>query len=138
MDIKTHEAIRPELCGRPVELGDGYARVELTTTEQMRADEHGLVHGGFVFALADYAAMLAVNHPNVVLGRAATRFLKPVVVGDRLEALARSASEEERRCRVDVEVSRAGAIVFTGEFVCYTPEEHVLERRRRGDGDGEA
>jgi acyl-coenzyme A thioesterase PaaI-like protein len=48
----------------------------------MAVDDRGLVHGGFVFGLADHAAMLAVNDPNVVLGAASTRFLKPVRVGE--------------------------------------------------------
>ncbi len=129
MEIKTHEAIRPELCGVVRELGVGYARVELTPGAEMSADERGLVHGGFVFGLADYAAMLAVNHPNVVLGRATTRFLKPVRVGERLEAVARLATHEGARHRVDVEVNRDDVAVFTGEFTCYTPEQHVLDRR---------
>ncbi len=131
MDIRTHEAVLAELCGEVAELGEGYARVELTATENMRADARGLVHGGFIFGLADYAVMLAVNHPNVVLGRATARFLKPVRIGDRLEALARIATDEGARSRVDVEVQREGAAVFTGEFVCYTPDEHVLDRLAR-------
>jgi acyl-coenzyme A thioesterase PaaI-like protein len=44
----------------------------------MAADQRGLVHGGFTFGLADYAAMVAVNDPNVVLGAAEVRFLAPV------------------------------------------------------------
>ncbi len=131
MEIRTHEKVRAELCGEATELGEGYARVVLTATEEMRADGRGLIHGGFLFGLGDYAAMLAVNHPNVVLGRASTRFLKPVLVGDRLEALANVATDEGNRSRVDVEIRRDGAAVFTGEFICYTPDEHVLDRRTR-------
>ncbi|HSF38746.1 MAG TPA: hotdog domain-containing protein, partial [Thermoanaerobaculia bacterium] len=78
----THLAIDRRLVGEPVELGPGTASVALVTVPEMAADERGLVHGGFVFGLADYAAMLAVNHPNVVLGSAETRFLKPVTVGE--------------------------------------------------------
>ncbi len=70
MEIKTHLAIDRRLCGEPLELREGFASVELTTTREMEADSSGLVHGGFVFGLADHAAMLAVNHPNVVLGQA--------------------------------------------------------------------
>ena len=70
LGARTHEAIDPELCGRLVSLAEGTAVVELRTVARMAADAHGLVHGGFVFGLADHAAMLAVNHPNVVLGSA--------------------------------------------------------------------
>ena len=73
----------PRFCGTLVELGEGSARVALDAIDSMVVDAQGLVHGGFVFGLADYAAMLAVNDPNVVLGAAETRFLKPVRRGDR-------------------------------------------------------
>jgi acyl-coenzyme A thioesterase PaaI-like protein len=51
-------------------VGEGYAVVELKTKENMRADEKNLVHGGFIFSLADYCAMLTVNEPTVVLASA--------------------------------------------------------------------
>ena len=84
------------------ETAAGTARVGLTTLPEMAVDAAGLVHGGFVFGLADHAAMLAVNDPYVVLGSAAVRFLRPVRVGERLIAEAR------RGDRRDVRPPRAG------------------------------
>ena len=89
MDVNTHQRIDPGLCGRPETLEPGLARVAFTALPAMAADDRGLVHGGFVFGLADYAAMLAVNDPNVVLGAAEIRFTAPVVVGETLLAEAR-------------------------------------------------
>lgn len=103
--------------------------MELSTTPRMRADEHGLVHGGFVFGLADHAAMLAINHPNVVLGSSNVRFERPVVVGDLLVARARRRPAEGKKQIVDVEVLRDDTVVMRGEFVCFTPEHHVLASR---------
>jgi acyl-coenzyme A thioesterase PaaI-like protein len=155
---RTHLAIDRRLCGEPLDAQDtaeGTARVGLTTVPEMAADEAGLVHGGFVFGLADYAAMLAVNHPNVVLGSAAVRFLRPVAVGERLVAEARREETSGRRSRVTVEVRRAGSAgdaagaggtagpvgtagadpdaggggeaVMSGEFICLTLDRHVLQ-----------
>ena len=59
MDIKTHNSIDQELCGKPLELGEGYSRVELQTTLQMAADETGLVHGGFIFGLARLYSLIS-------------------------------------------------------------------------------
>ncbi len=126
---RTHHLIDRRLCGEPEELRDGYCRVRLTTLDEMRADERGLVHGGFVFGLADYAAMLAVNHPNVVLGSAQVRFLKPVVSGEELVAEAMLVERDGRKRLVGVDVTRDGELVLRGEFVCFTPDEHVLTRR---------
>jgi acyl-coenzyme A thioesterase PaaI-like protein len=77
MDLKTHLAINQSLCGQLLSTHEGVAVVKLSTTSEMIVDDHHLVHGGFIFGAADYAAMAAVNDPNVVLGSAEVRFLKP-------------------------------------------------------------
>jgi uncharacterized protein (TIGR00369 family) len=106
MQQRTHADLDAELCGEPSELEDGVAVVDLVTSHRMRADGHGLVHGGFVFGLADHAAMLAINHPNVVLGSANIRFDRPVIVGERLRARARVRAVQGKKHIVDVEVER--------------------------------
>jgi len=128
--IQTHRTIDHRLCGEPVEVAPGRARVALSTVPEMAADEHRLVHGGFVFGLADYAAMLAVGHPNVVLGAAEVRFLAPVVVGETVLAEAVVESEEGKKRTVRVGVDRGGQEVFTGTFTCFVPDRHVLAGRR--------
>jgi uncharacterized protein (TIGR00369 family) len=133
---RTHQELDAELCGRVTSLAEGSAVVDMTTTARMAADTHGLVHGGFVFGLADHAAMLAVNHPNVVLGAASVRFEQPVVVGASLSARARVRPPEGKKQIVDVEVFRGDDLVMRGEFVCFSPSRHVLQPRdpqpRRG------
>ncbi len=126
MNIKTHENIDKELCGTPVELKEGYCRVEFQTHERMTADSSGLVHGGFIFGLADYAAMLAVNHPNVVLGGAEVKFLKPVKLGATVEAVATIEALTDRKNVAKVVVTKDGDPVFEGEFVCFSLDKHVL------------
>ncbi len=127
MKVQTHGALNPELCGRPVELAAGRAVVEMETAVAMAADERGLVHGGFLFGLADHAAMLAVNHPNVVLASADVRFMKAVLVGDVLRAEATVKAEERQSRVVEVVVRRAAEPVLAGTFSCRVPERHVLE-----------
>lgn len=126
MEPNTHPSISRRLCGEPLKLGEGTASVTLTTVAEMAADERGLVHGGFVFGMADYAAMLAVNHPYVVLAGSEVRFLKPVKVGERLVAEARVEATDGRKSRVKVEVLREGETVMAGEFRCVTLDRHVL------------
>jgi len=128
MDIKTHDKIDQRLCGRPVAVEDRTSRIEFTATDDMAVDETGLVHGGFVFGLADHAAMLAVNHPNVVLGGADVNFLKPVRVGEPLWAEAKVMESVKKRHTVDVTVACKKMPVFTGRFVCFVLDRHVLKR----------
>ena len=127
MEPKTHLAADPHLCGIPEELGEGSARVVVETTDTMVVDAEGLVHGGFVFGVADYAAMLAVNEANVVLGAAQTRFLKPVRLGDRLIARAETVESHGRKHEVRVEATVNADKVFEGTFTCFVLEQHVLE-----------
>jgi acyl-coenzyme A thioesterase PaaI-like protein len=124
---QTHLGIDRSLCGEPVRLGPGSAELSLTTVASMAVDERGLVHGGFVFGLADHAAMLAVNDPNVVLGAASARFLRPLRVGDVVVARASVTAESGRKRSVAVEVRRGDDPVMTGEFTCFVLEQHVLD-----------
>jgi len=126
MNIATHHSIERTLSGTPLELRPDFSRVELVADQCMAADASGLVHGGFVFSLADYAAMIAVNHPNTVLGSAEVRFLKPVRVGERLIAEAVVAQRLEKKILVRVSVLRGDAAVFDGMFTCFAPQQHVL------------
>ena len=126
--IATHPRIDQGLCGAPVVVEPGRAEVRLTTTPAMAADDQGLVHGGFVFGAVDYAAMLAVNHPNVVLGSAQVKFLRPVRVGEVVVARATAGEAQGKKRVVAVEAAREGGeVVLTGELVCFVLERHVLE-----------
>jgi len=126
MDIQTHHRIDQELCGQPAELQPGYCRVDFTAIDRMAADDKGLVHGGYVFGLADYAAMLAVNDPHVVLGAADVKFLKPVAINDQLTAEARVESVSGKKHQVMVSVTRDTLTVMEGVFTCFVLDQHVL------------
>jgi len=126
MNIQTHEKIDIELCGAPREVGENFSRVELRATERMSVDASGLTHGGFIFGLADHAAMIAVNHPNVVLGAAGVKFLKPVQTGDTVVAEARVDPGEGRKKNVRVTVHLGETLVFEGSFTCFLLDRHVL------------
>ncbi len=126
MQISTHQKINQQLCGKPLEVKEGYSRVELAADAGMAVDETGLVHGGFIFGQADYAAMIAVNHPNVVLAGANVKFLKPVKAGDTVIAEAQVTAVEKKKHTVEVAVTRDNEKVFEGTFICFVLEKHVL------------
>ena len=128
MQIITHQNIDQRLCGHPLDVEDGFSRVELTTLETMSADASGLVHGGFIFGLADYAAMIAVNHPNVVLGAADVKFLKPVRVGETVIADAHVQEVQGKKHWVAVSVTQQEETVFQGMFTCFVLDRHILAK----------
>jgi uncharacterized protein (TIGR00369 family) len=126
MQILTHNLIDTKLCGRPVFVEDGASRVELHTNDVMAVDTQGLVHGGFIFGLADHAAMIAVNDPNVVLGSAQMKFIKPVRAGQTVTAEAKTITVEGKRHTVSVAAFVGETKVFEGEFKCFVLDAHVL------------
>ncbi len=127
MHINTHNQIDTSVCGTARQIESGFSRVELKTNDDMKVDTYGLVHGGFVFGLADHAAMLAVNDPHVVLAGASVKFLKPVKAGEVLSAEATTKDAGKKQQQVQVTVYRDKEPVFTGEFSCFVLNRHVLE-----------
>jgi acyl-coenzyme A thioesterase PaaI-like protein len=124
----THLGIDRALCGEPVTLADGTATTRFVATANMAADDRGLVHGGFVFGLVDHAAMLAVNHPFVVLGSAETKFLAPVRVGDEVVATATRTEQKGRKHVLQVSARVGEREVLSGTMTAFVLDQHVLDR----------
>ena len=127
MKIDTHGNINQVLCGQPLAVDNGSSVVKLATTAEMTADGKGLVHGGFIFGAADYAAMIAVNHPHVVLGASDVKFLKPVRVGETVLARAQVQEVKGKKYWVSVSVTKDESEVFQGMFTCFVLDKHVLD-----------
>lgn len=126
MQLNTHLNIDTSLCGKIVKLEDNYSEVLLHTSVQMCADAQGLVHGGFVFGAADYAAMSAVNDPFVVLGASSCKFTAPVKVGEAVLCKACVVSEKGKKKEVNVQAFVNEKLVFEGSFTTFLLEKHVL------------
>ena len=122
----THLAISRHLCGEPLTMSEGHASTRFVATEDMKVDARGLVHGGFVFGLVDYAAMLAVNDPNVVLGAADVRFTAPVKVGDAVVATATVRETKGKKRVIEVRATAEDREVLTGTMTAFALDDHVL------------
>ncbi len=127
MQLNTHLNINTSLCGKVTKLQENYAEVLLHTTQQMAADMQGLVHGGFIFGAADYAAMSAVNDPYVVLGASSSKFIAPVKVGDAVLCKASVVNIKGKKAEVEVEAFVNEKLVFEGSFTTFVLPSHVLD-----------
>ncbi|SMP89466.1 acyl-CoA thioesterase [Epsilonproteobacteria bacterium SCGC AD-311-C15] len=125
--LRTHEEINRGLCGDIEKLEVGYVELRLTTTEDMVADSLGLIHGGFIFGAADYAAMAAINERNVVLVASECQFLSPVKLHDDVIIIAKVRHKEGRKRNVRVEGFVFDIKVFEGEFKTVITERHILK-----------
>ncbi len=136
-ELRTHMRINQTFSGVLAELKPGYAKVILETTRDMIVDEMGLVHGGFTFSAADFAAMAAVNEPYVVLVNSECRFLAPVKVGDTVIFEAKELYQEAARKRMVHVVGYYEDIkVFEGEFMAVVLDRHVLKLKLVKEDNG--
>ncbi|WP_281952038.1 hotdog domain-containing protein [Nitrosophilus kaiyonis] len=126
MDIKTHKKIDERFSGKVIELKNNYSKVLLKTIPEMVADEEGLVHGGFTFSAADYAAMVAVNDPYVVLVAADVKFTAPVKVGEEVIFEANLIERDGKKSKVEVVGKVYEVKVFEGVFKTYSLDKHIL------------
>ncbi len=124
--LSTHEKIDQDLNGEIIILDIGYVELRLTTRPEMIADDVGLIHGGFIFSAADYAAMAAVNEKNVVLVGSDCQFLSPVKFHDEVNFIAKVRHRDGRKRNVHVEGYVLDIKVFEGEFKTVVTDRHVL------------
>ena len=125
--IKTHEMVNSEFCGEIQKLDIGYVELSLVTTQEMVADSLGLIHSGFIFSAADYAAMIAVNEKNVVLAGSDCQFLSPARFGDIVNIIAKVRHKEGRKRNVHVVGHILDIKIFDGEFKTVVTDRHVLK-----------
>lgn len=135
--LTTHEKINRDLCGEIEKLEQGYVNLKLVTTHEMIADSMGLIHGGFIFSAADFAAMAAVNERNVVLVASDCQFLSPVKFGDIVNFTAKVRHKEGRKRNVHVVANVLDIKVFEGEFKTVVTERHVLKLKLSGEESDE-
>lgn len=125
--LNTHEKIDTELCGRIDKMDKDTLELTLKTIPAMLADDKGLIHGGFIFSAADYAAMAIVNEKNVVLVASNAQFLSPVKLGDVVKVKAELRHKDGRKRNVHVTAFVLDIKVFDAEFKTVVTDRHVLK-----------
>lgn len=126
MKLNTHLKLNSELNGKVVELKLNYAKVKQITNELMVADEQGLIHGGFTFSAADFAAMACINDPFVVLAKSEVKFLAPIKLGQTVIYEAKLMENEGKKSKVEVIATVDEREVFKGVFSTVTLDNHIL------------
>ncbi|MEO1105881.1 MAG: hydroxyphenylacetyl-CoA thioesterase PaaI [Pseudomonadota bacterium] len=86
-------------------VDEGFARLSLKVRAEM-TNGHSILHGGFIFTLADTAFAYACNSSGqrTVASQCTISFLAPAKFGDTLVATAREVFREGRQGITDVVV----------------------------------
>lgn len=125
-ELKTSVAIKLNLSGVVTELKKSHAKTKLFTIEEMVCDLEGLIHSGFVFSAANYAALASINEEFCVSINARINFFAPVRLGDIVEFDAQAYFDEARKRDVRVVGKVRDIKVFEGTFQFVVLEEHVF------------
>lgn len=128
-DLKTHLKIKSILVGNLVAMSKNTSKVVLQTTHDMSVDEFGLIHSGFLFGSAEYAAVAAVNEPNVVVIGCRSKFFAPAKVGDLITFEAKGRFEDARKREIKVIGMINEIKVFEGLFQAVLLERHILQTK---------
>ncbi len=126
-NLKTHNKIRSSLCGTIITLDQGYAKTTLRTTKEMVVDDLGLIHSGFIFGAADFAAVASVNEENVVIIGSRVKFLAPVKLNDLVTYIAEAKFEDSRKREIKVIAHINDIKIFEGIFHAVVLEQHIFK-----------
>jgi acyl-CoA thioesterase len=95
-----------------IEIKPGRATLTMTVQPHM-VNGQRIVHGGFIFTLADSAFAFACNTHNerAVAAQGSITFIRPGALGDRLVATAREISRSGRSGVYDVRVTANDIVI---------------------------
>ncbi|MGP1562097.1 MAG: PaaI family thioesterase [Helicobacteraceae bacterium] len=124
--LKSSALINQSIVGFLEEIAPGEATVKLVCTDDMVADQKGLIHTGFMFNSANYAALLAINEPNAITIVSKANFLLPAVLDDEVIFKARAMQTESRKRVVRVDGFLRDNKIFEAEFSIVVMDRHIL------------
>ncbi len=128
-NLNTHQKIKKSLCGNVVFIEKGHSKTTLQTTGDMVVDSLGLIHSGFIFGAAEYAAVSAINEENIVIISSKTKFLAPAKNGDLIEFDAVAKFEDSRKREVKVIGEINEIKIFEGTYQAVILENHILKTK---------
>lgn len=102
-DLQVCTSMPSNIVGELIELYRNKAVVRFRPNERMIMDESKMIHAGFVFNAASFAAMAAINKKYSVLIASDMKFLAPIELGHEITFKAQAIQSDTKKCEVKVE-----------------------------------
>ena len=119
----------PNIVGELLELYRNKAVVKFTPNERMTMDESKMIHAGFVFNSASFAAMAAINKKYSVLIAADVKFLAPIELGHEVIFKAEAIQSDTNKCDVKVEGYLLDIKIFDSLFHIAVFDKKIFKLR---------
>lgn len=115
-DLVICKMLKPDLCGSIIKMSEEEVLVKFTPSEQMIGDQNNLIHSGFIFNAANYAAMCLVNQAHSLTIGAEVQFLAPIELEQEMLFLATIKYTNDRKYKVLVKGTLLDIKIFEGVF----------------------
>lgn len=116
IELQTCTALKSELCGSIIKMTYEEVMTKFVPTKQMISDESNLIHSGFIFNAANYAAMCLVNQPHAITIGAEVEFLAPVEFEQEMMFLATIKQSNAKKFEISVKGTLLDIKIFEAIF----------------------
>ncbi len=128
-DLQVCTSMPSNIVGELVELYRNKAIVRFRPNERMIMDESKMIHAGFVFNAASFAAMAAINKKYSVLIASDVKFLAPIELGHEITFKAQAIQSDTKKCEVKVEGFLLDIKIFDSLFHIAVFDKKIFKLR---------
>lgn len=128
-DLEVCTAMSPNVVGELVDLAKNKATVRFAPGDKMIMDDNKMIHAGFVFNSASFAAMAAINKKYSVLIAADVKFLAPIEPGHEVIFKAEALQNDIKKCEVKVEGFLLDIKIFDSIFHIAVFDKKIFKLR---------
>lgn len=113
-----------EVIGDVIELQlDKYGISIMEIDETQVFKKTGIARGHYIFAQANSLAVALINQEIALTAKADIRFIRPVILKERLIAKAKVIESKDDRSEIEVNTFVGNELVFKGMFTVYKSNE---------------
>lgn len=128
-DLEVCTQMSPNVVGELIEFYRNKAITRFVPMEKMAMDESGMIHAGFVFNAASFAAMAALNRKNSVLIASDVKFLAPIELGHEVIFKAEAIQNDTKKCEIKVEGFLLDIKIFDSLFHIAVFDKKIFKLR---------
>lgn len=116
IELQACTSLKGELVGNIVKMTYEEVITKFVPTKQMISDESNLIHSGFIFNAANYAAMCLVNQSHAITIGSEVEFLAPVEFEQEMMFLATVKQSNNKKFEINVKGTLLDIKIFEAIF----------------------
>lgn len=127
VELTLYNELKSDLCGTIIKNDGEEVIVQFETNKQMISDKSNLIHPGFIFNAASYAAMCLVNQQNSLIIKSNVQFLAPLEFGQDVIFTATIQHASSKQYEVFVKGTLLEIKIFEGTFYISILDKEIFK-----------